>query len=119
MFLLFCFLKTIADDMMSLEDIGVEMTNHVQLSDSSSASQYSSSEVIELVAMPKPQIRSIPRLWTHVRNTDEQEMLESEISHKDIESYHSIQPTTKSNYQNPWKFDPLKVIYSTTVFGIY
>ncbi len=101
--------------MMSLEDIGVEVTNHVQLSDSSSASQYSSSEVIQLVVMPKPQIRSIPRLWTHVRNTDEQEMLESEISHKDIESYHSIQPTTKSNYQNPWKFDPLKVIYSTTV----
>ncbi len=29
MFLLLCFLKTIADDMMSLEDIGVEVTNHV------------------------------------------------------------------------------------------
>ena len=68
------------------------------------------SDISELEVNSQPCVNFVSHLWTCVQPTDVHEIQASEISNKDIESHHGIQPTSKQKYQNKWKFDPLKVM---------
>ena len=82
-----------------------------QLTDCSPVAQDSSDGVPEIAGSTELQKTScLSTLWTCVRSADEQEILESGVSLKDMEAHHGVQPTVTQRYRNPSMFDPLKVI---------
>ena len=111
LFVLLILIFYIADDEISHSDhIDVEMIDLVYSRSNLPVCQGHGSDISELEVNSQPCVNFVSHLWTHVQPTDVHEIQASEISNKDIESHHGIQPTSKQKYQNKWKFDPLKVM---------
>ena len=54
----------------------------------------------------------VSQLWTGVHTTAEQDTPLTQSDPRAMERHHGIQPNvSKKKYENPWKYDPLKVQY--------
>lgn len=67
------------------------------------------SSLSENAASSSEEVIHVPHLWTHVCESQQQEMELGLVSSKEMEKIHGIQPTAHSTRRNPVMYDPLKV----------